>query len=138
MYNYNIKLVNFVYKNQSYPSGTQLIYNGSCYLNDREVYLNNEIVTWLMNDHDGVHLLKDGTTYICPSWKFERGVVKIVYNPKHTQIKQEPGFIWTNDMVAKTIWYVIIMLVAVIFKDCIGIWILATIVWYNSVFKNKK
>ena len=43
-----------------------------------------------------------------------------------------------DGMVVKTIWYVIIMLTAIIFNDSIGIWILATIVWYNSVFNKKK
>ena len=33
-------------------------------------------------------------------------------------------------------WYIFIMVVAVIFKDCIGIWILASIVFFN--YRNKK
>lgn len=136
MYNYNIKLSNFVYKNHVYPSGTKLIYNGNCYLNGNKVYLNNEIVTWVSNQNDGVHLLKDNVIYTCPSWEFENRIVKIIIDKK--PVTQKTEFYWTNDMVAKTLWYIIIMLVAIIFKDCIGIWILATIVWYNSTFKKNK
>lgn len=33
-------------------------------------------------------------------------------------------------------WYLFIMLVSVIFKDCIGIWILASVVFFN--YRNKK
>lgn len=140
MYNCNLKLVNFVYKNHSYPSGTKLIYNGHCYLNNMEIYINNEIVTWLSNESDGVHLLKDGATYICPSWEFEKRIVKIIDDNSKIQASdnKKTEIYWTDDMVAKTLWYIIVMLVAIIFKDCIGIWILATIVWYNSTFKNKK
>lgn len=137
-YNPNAKWCSFTYKDKPYSSGTKLIYNGKCYLNESEVILNNQIVTYLYNQN-GKTYIKDGDkTYTCPSWEFTYKIVKIIVDANQPPVIQKTEFYWTDDMVSKTLWYIIIMLVAVIFKDCIGIWIFATIVWYNSVFKNKK
>lgn len=137
-FNPNEKWYSFTYKNQSYSSGTKLIYNGKCYLNECEVVLDNQIVTYLYNQNNKTYFKDNSITYTCLPWEFTKRIVKIVVDTKPVSAKEETEFYWTNDMVVKTIWYVIIMLAAVIFKDCIGIWILATIVWYNSTFKKKK
>ena len=42
----------------------------------------------------------------------------------------------TDGMILAWIWYILIMLVAVIFKDRIGIWALASIIFFN--YRNKK
>lgn len=134
----NVKWHSFTYKNKSYSSGTKLIYNGKCYLNEHETILNNKIITYLYNQNGKTHVQDNNKIYTCPSWEFTKRIVNIVVDTKPAPVKQETEFYWTDDMVVKTIWYAIIMLVAVIFKDCIGIWIFATIVWYNSTFKKKK
>lgn len=36
-----------------------------------------------------------------------------------------------NDVCVGFIWYVLVMLLAIIFKDCVGIWIVATIVYFS-------
>ena len=138
--NQNAKWYSFTYKKTPYPTGTKLIYNGKCNLNECEIVLNNQIVTYLYRENGKVYIQDDNKIYTCPSWEFEKRIVKIVMETKvmPMPVKQETEFYWTNDMVAKTLWYIIIMLVAVIFNDCIGIWILATIVWYNSIFKDRK
>lgn len=41
-----------------------------------------------------------------------------------------------DGMLIAWVWYIFIMLVAVIFKECIGIWIFASIVFFN--YRNKK
>lgn len=140
MYYTNIALRSFYYKNQLYKSGTKLIYNGECYLNGCKTALSNQVVTYMYHQYGQANFLYNNNIYTCPSCEFSKRIVKIGVDIKPTPspIQQETEFYWTDAMVTKTIWYVIIMLVAVIFNDCIGIWILATIVWYNSVFNNKK
>lgn len=137
-YNPNAKWCSFTYKNTSYSSGTKLIYNGKCYSNENEVILNNQIVIYLYNQDNKTYFKDNNNTYTCPPWEFTKRIVKIVVDAKPISVKKEPEFYWTNDMVTKTLWYIVVMLVAVIFKDAIGIWILATIVWYSSTFKNRK
>ena len=139
-YNLNARCDYFAYKREICHSGTKLVYNGKCHLNESEVILNNKLVTFLYCEN-GKDYFQDGNKiYTCPTWEFENRIVKIVKDikPIQEQLNIKTEFYWTDAMVTKTIWYVIIMLVAVIFNDCIGIWILATIVWYNSVFNNKK
>lgn len=41
-----------------------------------------------------------------------------------------------NGLLIAWIWYIFIMAVAIIFKDCIGIWIIASIVFFT--YRNKK
>jgi hypothetical protein len=137
-FNPNEKWYSFTYKNQLYSSGTKLIYNGKCYLNEHEIILNNQIVTYLYDQNNKTYFQDNNKIYTCSPWDFTKRIAIIVTDIKPAPVKQETEFYWTDGMVVKTIWYVIIMFVAVIFKDCIGIWIFATIVWYNSVFKNKK
>lgn len=146
-YNLNGKCDYFTYKRQSYYCGTKLIYNGKCCIHDVETILNNKVVTYLYYENGKEHFQDNNNNiYTCPIWEFEKRIVKIVKDTAPTlkststfvPEKQQTEIYWTNDMVAKTLWYIIIMLAAVIFKDCIGIWILATIIWYNSTFKKKK
>ena len=133
----NQKWYSFTYKNTPYPSGTKLIYNGRCHLNEVEIMLDNKIVVYLYNQNNKTYFTDNNNTYTCPPWEFTKRIVKIVIEPKPVPINQKTEIYWTDDMVVKTLWYIVIMIAAVIFKDCIGIWIFATIVWYNSTFKNK-
>lgn len=153
-FNPNAKWYSFTYKNTPYSSGTKLIYNGKCYLNEHEVVLNNRIVTYLYDQNNKTYFQDNDKIYTCLPWEFTKRIVNIIVGEKQeaefcwtnnmivgekqTLAKQETEFYWTNDMVVKTLWYIVIMLVAIIFKDCIGIWILATIIWYNSTFKKEK
>ena len=148
MYMYHdpsIKTYNFLYKNTTYLSGTKLIYDGKCFLNNRLVILNNVMVTWLYYQYGNYHFEYNNQIYTCPTWEFNYRIVKIIpvitketnySNQTHTKKKKE--IYWTEDMVAKTIWYILIMLVGVIFHARIYIWVFATIIWYISTFKNKK
>ena len=139
--NFDAKCDYFTYKRDVYSPGTQVVYNGKCYINETETVLQNQIVTWLYCENGKHYFKRNGTIYTCPSWEFTNRIVKIAYNPsKQSNVnKQEQNteIYWTNSMVAKTLWYIIIMLAAVIFNDRIVIWILATIIWYTSTFKNK-
>ena len=70
-------------------------------------------------------------------YDFEKSIVNIVVNENKMSQEKKNEIYWTDGMVAKTIWYIVIMLVAIVFKERIGIWIFATIVWYMSTFKSK-
>ena len=136
VYNYNLKLGFFIYKDRTYRTGTKFVYNGTCYLNNEEVYFNNEIVTFVRIDND-VRMLKDNIEYTCSYYDFENKIVRIITEPpKEIQANDnKKEFYWTDDKVVKTLWYVVIMVVSIIFKDFILIWIFATLIWYGSVFK---
>ena len=139
-FNQNEKWNSFTYKNKSYPSGTNVVYSGKCYINECEIVLHNQIVTFLYTQYNKAFFNNGNTLLSCPSWEFSNKIVKIIEpNIKTTETaQQESVFYWTDDMVVKTIWYVIIMLAAVICYGRIFIWLIATIVWYNSVFQKKK
>lgn len=128
----------FTYKNKSYVSGTKLIFNGKCFLNGKEITLNNNVVTWLYDQGGDTYFNDDNYTYTCKLWDFEKGIVQIINNTNTTtRVTQTTEFYWTDDMVVKTMWYIIIMLFGVFFYDRIIIWIFATYVWYTSVFKKE-
>lgn len=137
-FNPNVKWHSFTYKKTPYSSGTKLIYDGKCYLNDKEIRLNNKIVTYLYDQGNKRYFKDNNYIYTCLTWEFTDRIVKIIVDTSPPQENKKTEIYWTDDMVSKTLWYIIIMLVAVIFKDCIGIWIFATIIWYNSTFKKKK
>lgn len=126
----------FYYNKQCYQSGTKLVYTGSCTLQfgNEKIILNNTDIVWLYSRGAFVYFSYNDKKYMCPLKDFYKGIVRVI-DEKHDENTE---MIWTDDMVTKTIWYIVIMLVAVIFKDRIGIWILATVIWYYSTFKNNK
>lgn len=137
-FNINAKYYHFTYKNELYHSGTKLIFNGKCFLGQNETILNNQMVTWLYDQGGDVYFSDDVNTYTCKQWNFVKRIVQIVPDVGLSiPTEQKTEVYWTEDMVTKTLWYIIIMLVAVIFYERIGIWILATIIWYTSTFKKK-
>ena len=55
----------------------------------------------------------------------------------YTTYEEKPKeIIWDDWMVAKTLWYIFIMALATIFHGRIGIWILATYIWYTTTIQN--
>ena len=137
--NSNGKYYQFNYKDKFYNSGTKFIFNGKCFLNGKEVVLDNQVCEYLYTEKLLRHFKCNGNIYTCKWEEFEWRIRGIVEDKiKQPQMQQETKFYWTDDMVTKTIWYIIIMFVATFFHDRIGIWILATIIWYTSTFKKKK
>jgi hypothetical protein len=128
----------FRYKGKDYVNGTKIMYNGNCYINGKSMNLCNQIVTFRYHQNRNQYFDYHGVLYSCPEGEFENSIVYIITNEHVIPEKQKKELFWTDDMVAKTIWYIAIMIGAVIFKDCIAIWIFATIWWYNSVIKKNK
>lgn len=136
--NEHTKIGTFSYKNKCYHNGTKILFNGKCILNGNEVFLNNVIVSFMYSQGKYKYIKYNNNVYMCPWQSFEKSIVKIVTDEnKAPPVKAKEEFYWTDSMIAKTIWYVLIMLIATIFHERIGIWILATVVWYFSTFKNK-
>ena len=134
------KIEYFDFWNRHNPTGTKFIFTGKCYVDGKEIELNNALCEFMHIDFKFIAYFKHNNAICsCTERDFKWGIRKLISEPKIPVVMQkEPEFYWTDDMVTKTIWYVIIMLVAVIFKECIGIWIFATLIWYNSTFKKKK
>jgi hypothetical protein len=132
------RLYNFSYNGKFYGAGTKFIFNGRCLLNGREVFLDNQICEYLYTECLLRHFKHNENICTCRWEDFDwriRGVVED--KVEQPTVQQKTEIYWTDDMVVKTIWYVMIMLVATIFYERVGIWIFATIVWYISTFKKK-
>jgi hypothetical protein len=141
-FNPNTKWNYFTYKKETYLSGTNLIYNGECFLNEKVIMLNNVPVTWLYSQNGRDYFTSNGLIYACQSWELNYRIVKIISTTslienRQCVTKQKGEFYWTEDMVTKTFWYIAIMIAGVFFHARIGIWIFATIIWYVSTFKKK-
>jgi hypothetical protein len=136
--NENTKILGFVYKNKAYKSGTKVLYNGKCILNDEKIDLDNVVVSYMYSNGKYEYFQDDDNIYMCPLHNFEKYIVQIINNENITPPNKETEELyWTDEMVTKTIWYVLVMLIGTIFYDRILIWIFATIIWYNSTFKKK-
>jgi hypothetical protein len=132
------RLYNFDYKGRFYNSGTKFIFNGKCLLDGEEVVLNDAICEYLYTENLLRHFKYNENIYTCRWEDFEwriRGVIED--KVEQPVVQQKTEIYWTDDMVTKTIWYVVIMLAATLFYCRIGLWILATIIWYTSTFKKK-
>ena len=145
MHNLN-RLGFFEYKNKFYQSGTKVLFNGKCFLNDKEVYLSNVVVEFMYTDNGWVFKYNDRiyiykyNKHTPELWQkqLEGCIMEIITDQSQTLHKQKTKeVIWTDGMVAATIWYVGVMLFATIFHARFGIWILATIIWRNYINKNK-
>lgn len=136
----------FEYKNKFYTSGTKVLFKGKCFLGDKEVYLSNVVVEFMYTDNGWVFKYDDNI-YVYKSnkhtpefWQkqLEGCIVEIITDQSQISHKQKTKeVIWTDGMVAATIWYVVVMLFATIFYARVGIWIIATIIWRSYINKNK-
>lgn len=127
----NIKCTCFSYKNKSYPAGTKFVYNGECILNGKAILLNNTTVVFMYDYKQNKYFKDDDNIYMCPSDEFVNHIVQI------GELKKKEEHYWTDEDVAKTIWYICIMLFGTLFYARLGIWIIATVIWYCSIFKKK-
>ena len=138
MYIPNSRYEGFLYKKISYASGTRVLFNGSCFLDDAEIVLTNQIATYMYTEKTKVYFRCNDLTYYCDMLDFEQRIVRIIVEECGHRLGQETYIHWTDAMVTKTLWYIVVMLLAIIFNDRIGIWVFATMVWYISTFKSQK
>lgn len=132
-----VKFTWFKHNGKIYNSGTKLIFNGMCFVNGSMIFLNNKIVTFEYEKQYISYFKYNNIIYSCPCNEFSKKIVKILSNAKiANNTNKKPTFYWTDEKVSKTLWYIIIMAISIIFNDRIIIWIIATVIWYVSVFKN--
>lgn len=96
-------------------------------------------------EKDEYRFVVDGVTYCYNHFLFYRTVyneaaqAQNTNNANHTTINKKLAFkdeLNIDGLLLAWIWYVFIMVVAVIFVDRIGIWALASIIFFN--YRNKK
>ena len=86
-------------------------------------------------EKDEYRFVVDGHTYCFNKVGFYRVMVNEPTQSKH--IKTGPHKATLSEelnidgLLIAWIWYIFIMAVAIIFKDCIGIWILASVVFFS-------
>lgn len=138
-----LRLGFFEYNNNNYPSGTKVLYNGVGFLNDKEILLSNVVVEFLYQE-SGWCFKYNNNIYRCKDYNYEKYIVKIIYDKQNDMVQRSEvnkhtakEVVWTDGMVTATLWYVFIMLFGTIFYARIGIWIFATIIWWNYIQKNK-
>lgn len=129
----------FAYKKELYYSGTKFIFTGFCFCNKERIFLSQAAVTYMYNKENYEYFKDDDNkVYMCHFVNFHKCIDCIVKEDLIVTEKQDKTeFYWGDGDVTKTLWYVLIMLFATIFNERIWIWILATIVWYCSIFKKK-
>lgn len=127
----------FTFNNKVYQAGTKVIYSGPCILNDNAIMVNNLAVNFMYYDGMYVFCKNGNTIYKFLGSDFDKNIVMVVADGNKSPPVTKEEFYWTDDMVINTIWYVIIMIISSLFYDRIGLWILATVIWYFSTFKKK-
>ena len=131
----------FYYKTKLYQKGTRLVFTGHCSYKDKEIYLENVAVTYKLSFESNAFFYDDNNNiYMCNKYIFENCIVRIIEDENKSETSKNEvsnEFYWTDDSVASTLWYILIMLFATIFNERIFIWIFTTFIWYNSTFKKK-
>ena len=127
----------FLYNQKFYPSKTKFIYTGMGYTTIKVKKFTNAEIEWCFYENMKFYFKYEGELYHCPCEQFKEGIVGLIQSEQTDDTQKKKEVVWTDGMVAATIWYVIIMLFATIFNDRIGIWIISTIVWRGYINKNK-
>lgn len=88
-----------------------------------------------------ITLYEDGSNLIGGKYEEYIEIIEPVYYQEPQPLPAKKGSIWTRtgsgswdahgDVCIGLIWYIVIMLVATIFKDRIAIWIITTIVFFS-------
>jgi antibiotic biosynthesis monooxygenase (ABM) superfamily enzyme len=126
-----------MYNGKAYDAGTKFIYTGRCMLNQEETFLDRAVVSFMYSCGLDKYFTDGNNVYSCQKNEFDLHIVSIIIDENKSPPNDKTEIYWTDSMVTKTIWYIVVMLAAVLFNERIGIWIFATIIWYNSMFNKK-
>lgn len=132
----------FVYKGKRYNKGDIIIVEEFCYYSCKLhktkaefLYYDAEEKKYALKVYNNVVIHDEDhfNMIFCGAYEPVIKNKANVTEPKQLTFKDELNI---DGLFLAWLWYVFIMLVAVIFKDCIGIWILASVVFFN--YRNKK
>lgn len=132
----------FIYNGRQYNSGTVIVIRWFSYLS-RSVCDTNAKFLYFDTDTNRYSVEIYGKTYEYTTEEFYRdfrriyvkqnNVTKMQVEPKEHTFSDELNI---DGLLIAWIWYVFVMAVAVIFYDRIGIWIVASIMFFN--YRNRK
>ena len=132
----------FMYNGKKYDSGTDIIIKWCCpivknVLNADATFIDYDTETKLYTvDIYGSRYTYSESNFFaslcCVLSKQTRTIQVNQYTPNYTFVNE----LNIDGMLIAWFWYIFIMLMAMIFYDRIGIWILASIVFFN--YRNKK
>lgn len=130
----------FIYKGKQYNSGTIIVIRWFCYIscsmiNTRATFIEHD----LSNDQYVVEVY--GEQYFYSEERFynilcsvvDNNIVNVPKVPKECKFSDELNI---DGLLIAWTWYIFIMVVGIIFYDRIGIWILASAIFFN--YRNKK
>ena len=129
-----MKLGYFVYNNKTYNAGTEFIYSGECEANGQKTFLSNQHCKFLYSQDKSYFQVGD-TICSCHTFNFTQNLVSVI---EYVQPQEKQKFYFTDDEIIKTVWYILLMLVATLFQDRVGLWILLTIIYITTTFCNRK
>ena len=132
----------FIYNGQKYNAGT-VIFIKRFNVYSRSLYNAKAIFQYYNVDNKTYAIQIDNKTEFCSEENFNRdfcGVYGEIKNhnngytsPKQCTFKNE---LEIDGLFLAWIWYVFIMVIALIFNDRIAIWILTSVIFFN--YRNKK
>lgn len=132
----------FMHNGEKYNSGTIIILRvfscvsrSLCDTNATFLYFDTETNKYIVNIYGKVHEYTEENFYkILRRVPVERAnIVKEDYEPKSHTATDELNL---DGLLIAWMWYIFIMVVAFIFYDRVGIWILASVVFFS--YRNKK
>lgn len=130
-----LRLGFFVYKDKTYYAGTEFVYNGTCFVNGQPFFLENQRCKFLYSEEKTYFQAID-TICCCNTFEFNDRIVAIIeHAPPQNPTKK---FYLADDAMVKTLWYVFLMLVATLFNDRVGLWLLITLIYVTNTFRKKK
>lgn len=133
----------FIYNGEKYPSGTIIK------INSMGTKIEDAVFLYYKTDINKYFVQVGSCTHICPKKLFDAILVEVT-DKINTNVLNNYRYPTETRNVSRTfkdeleidgmlnawIWYVVIMLVATIFNDRIGIWIFASIVFFT--YRRKK
>lgn len=130
----------FVYKGKKYNSGTIIIIRWGCtfsrtVMNAQATFIEHDLLNdqYVVEVYGKEHLYSEKQFYSVLCMVVANNKVDTAKEPKEYKIRNELSI---DGLLIAWIWYIFIMVVGAIFYDRIGIWILASVIFFN--YRNKK
>lgn len=134
----------FTYQGKRYESGNIIVMHifnvhsrSMCHTKCEFLYYDTTEDVYVVKVYGGEKKYKSDLFFRCFCYNYNEIVAQ--EHAKYHNQNQQLTFskeLNVDGLFIAWMWYVFIMVIAIIFKDCIGIWILASVVFFN--YRNKK